>query len=484
MRLDELADDADADELEEMVAAAIERPRAMRRETRRVLRHLRRCVRERRARLSWTPPPAWAPSPASSAPSVISISQATVVEQPPDGSCLFHSLRYELLRCSVPSSPAKTIDLRKQIAYWIGEHPNTPLHPDGDCPLKSWIDLDCGLSTAEYAKKMARTGWGGDLEMAACSQKYGIDINVWQACAGGYKCTSSFAAPPASTTGGGVGSRTANLLYLPDDVHYHVLLVETEASVFLETAAAAAEAGAVAAEVEALGAAAGAAAAEAAAGPPHSLELEEDLEFLEEEDYSSGVEEVAHDSGARPKKKRLLSPIQQRRKGRRAVCQELDLEYIVTSGHNFNCLAFSILIVTEVIGPTLAEQAAAHDRSDAERRMTHEAVCGAIPSEATMVQGSHDVWWVGQTLDSLQGIFDGYGFMNEAHVHGFVNRLDREIVVVDVRSELLSMHHYRPGYAPQQQIPMRRALELRSQVAPRVLWLLMSPSHWSALLPH
>ena len=101
-----------------------------------------------------------------------------------------------------------------------------------------------------------------------------------------------------------------------------------------------------------------------------------------------------------------------------------------------------------------------------------------------MVQGSHDVWWVGQTLDSLQGIFDGYGFMNEAHVHGFANRLDREIVVVDVRSELLSMHHYRPGYAPQQQIPMRRALELRSQVAPRVLWLLMSPSHWSALLPH
>ena len=62
--------------------------------------------------------------------------------------------------------------------------------------------------------------------------------------------------------------------------------------------------------------------------------------------------------------------------------------------------------------------------------------------------------------------------------------IDREIVVVDVRSELLSMHHYRPGYAPQQQIPMRRALELRSQVAPRVLWLLMSPSHWSALLPH
>ena len=29
------------------------------------------------------------------------------------------------------------------------------------------------------------------------------------------------------------------------------------------------------------------------------------------------------------------------------------------------------VIVTEAIGPTLAEQAAAHDRSDAERRMRH-----------------------------------------------------------------------------------------------------------------
>ena len=59
-----------------------------------------------------------------------------------------------------------------------------------------------------------------------------------------------------------------------------------------------------------------------------------------------------------------------------------------------------------------------------------------------------------------------------------------EVWMIESGVKLLSMHHYRPGYAPQQQIPMRRALELRSQVAPRVLWLLMSPSHWSALLPH
>ena len=91
---------------------------------------------------------------------------------------------------------------------------------------------------------------------------------------------------------------------------------------------------------------------------------------------------------------------------------------------------------------------------------------------------------MGQTAQALQRIFDDRLFMNEAHVHGFANRLARDIIVVDHRGELLGLHHYKPGYQAQQQISMHRALELRK--LPRTsqpLWVLMSPDHWSALLP-
>ena len=74
-------------------------------------------------------------------------------------------------------------------------------------------------------------------------------------------------------------------------------------------------------------------------------------------------------------------------------------------------------------------------------------------------------------------------FMGEAHVHGFANRMGRDVVVVDVRSPLLGIHHYQPGYAPQRQISMRTACNLRHFALAEPMWFLMEPGHWSALLP-
>eukprot|EP00960_Hanusia_phi_P011502 335764-Hanusia_phi.AAC.1 len=38
-----------------------------------------------------------------------------------------------------------------------------------DTPLRDWIKWDSGCSVAQYASRMAVTGWGGGIEMAACS---------------------------------------------------------------------------------------------------------------------------------------------------------------------------------------------------------------------------------------------------------------------------------------------------------------------------
>ena len=72
-------------------------------------------------------------------------------------------------------------------------------------------------------------------------------------------------------------------------------------------------------------------------------------------------------------------------------------------------------------------------------------------------------------------------FMNESHVHGFVNRLKRTIITIDERMAVHALVEYVPGYAVAHQLSMCEAKERReSEQQPS--WLLMSPNHWSALL--
>jgi len=73
--------------------------------------------------------------------------------------------------------------------------------------------------------------------------------------------------------------------------------------------------------------------------------------------------------------------------------------------------------------------------------------------------------------------------MSEAHVHGFANRLQRTIIVIDAREEALVITEYIPGYAVAQQISMREARKRRESKQQQPLWLLMSPSHWLECAP-
>ena len=96
--------------------------------------------------------------------------------------------------------------------------------------------------------------------------------------------------------------------------------------------------------------------------------------------------------------------------------------------------------------------------------------------------GPNGVWWAGQSCASLIDIFNDSELMNEAHVHGFANRLNKTIVIVDVRMPSLVLDMYMPGYEVSKWISMREAVRLRNNT-PEPIWVLLEPGHFSALLP-
>ena len=162
---------------------------------------------------------------------------------------------------------------------------------------------------------------------------------------------------------------------------------------------------------------------------------------------------------------------------------ELQLEQHSTFGYNSNCLAFSLMIGSEQIGSSREAQRDARQQSEEERRLTHEMVMSRLPSEAAATVGPNHEWWAGHSHASLTKIFDDSEFMNEAHVHGFANRLDRIIVTIDARALALVLSAYRPGFAVAQQLSMREAVALRNSSKQQPIWVLMKPYHFSALLP-
>jgi hypothetical protein len=175
-----------------------------------------------------------------------------------------------------------------------------------------------------------------------------------------------------------------------------------------------------------------------------------------------------------------LPPLDDRRIPLTAVLEELQLQKVVTSGHNFNCLAFSILIGSNKLAPDA--QWMANRQGDEERRLTHEDIMGRLPAEAATTSGPNGVWWAGQTRESLNATFDGSLFMGEAHVHGFCNRFKRSIVVVDVREPAVVLSQYQPGGDAQHQLSMHEAIEMRNN-REQPIWVLLEHNHFSALLP-
>jgi len=137
------------------------------------------------------------------------LKSARVVRQPGDGSCLFHSLAHGL------PPPSSASGLRREIAGFVQQNPEIKIAGD---TLEEWVRWDQNSSVAEYAKRMAVSGWGGGIEMAACSLLKNVNIHVYENAArrgNDFKRISCFDCPNAA--------RTIHVLY-QGGVHYDALV--------------------------------------------------------------------------------------------------------------------------------------------------------------------------------------------------------------------------------------------------------------------
>ena len=126
----------------------------------------------------------------SDCPPVV-VRRARVIPQPPDGSCLFHSLSYGLRDGRGATS------LRREIMAFIRNNPDLKI---SDTPLRDWIHWDALVSVATYTQRMSRGGWGGGIEMAATSELKNCNVEVYEQCALGYKRISLFQKQGAEKT--------------------------------------------------------------------------------------------------------------------------------------------------------------------------------------------------------------------------------------------------------------------------------------------
>jgi hypothetical protein len=134
---------------------------------------------------------------------------ATVVRQPGDGSCLFHSMSYGL------KDGCTAATLRSEICQFIAAHPNLKIC---ETPLSDWVKWDSNQSCSEYAKKMSRGSWGGGIEMACVSNMKRCNVHVYEKSMTGYKRISAFDYPSEPET-----RKTIRVLYC-GGVHYDALV--------------------------------------------------------------------------------------------------------------------------------------------------------------------------------------------------------------------------------------------------------------------
>lgn len=120
-----------------------------------------------------------------------------VVPQPGDGSCLFHSLRYGLSRVST-SYCGSAAQLRGELMQFI--QANSHLEIAGDT-LEEWVRWDSNTSVSTYTRRMAKGGWGGGIEMAACALLKKVNVHVYERrFLGGYRRISCFDCPEQNSS--------------------------------------------------------------------------------------------------------------------------------------------------------------------------------------------------------------------------------------------------------------------------------------------
>merc|ERR1712048_1198330 len=112
---------------------------------------------------------------------------------PGDGNCLFHSLSYGLGTGKL-QTPARL--LRQQIARFIYDHPKLEIN---GAKIEDWIHYETGSKPQAYARKIAQEGvWGGQVELAVCSQLKRVNVSVYESKNRNYSQAITFEYPGAT----------------------------------------------------------------------------------------------------------------------------------------------------------------------------------------------------------------------------------------------------------------------------------------------
>lgn len=138
--------------------------------------------------------------------------RARMVRQPGDGSCLFHSLCHGL-NSSGRASGTRAPALRRELAAFVSRHPQLEIAGD---TLEEWVRWDANTTCEKYARRMASGGWGGGIEMAACSRLRKVNVHVYERRDSQFKRISCFNYPKAHDT--------IHVLY-QGRMHYDALVV-------------------------------------------------------------------------------------------------------------------------------------------------------------------------------------------------------------------------------------------------------------------
>ena len=100
---------------------------------------------------------------------------ATVLPQPGDGHCLFHTLAAGLQAFGVQLAG---LALRRELAFWLRRH---AMEIVAGTTFQEWIAHDSDVSVDAYCTQMCCTRtWGGGIELAAFAQCQHTNVHVFE----------------------------------------------------------------------------------------------------------------------------------------------------------------------------------------------------------------------------------------------------------------------------------------------------------------
>ena len=147
---------------------------------------------------------------------------ATVVKQPGDGSCLFHSLAYgarQLPVLGVADVELSTAEgVRARVLRFLESH---PAEECAGVPLRDWVLWESNLEPVAYCSRMRQPGaWGGAIEMLCFSRVANASVRVYERKGDGFEQISAFDVEQQT----GSAERLVRVLYSGRS-HYDALTV-------------------------------------------------------------------------------------------------------------------------------------------------------------------------------------------------------------------------------------------------------------------